>query len=85
MPPRRQGYNLTHVLIALIIKHETIRERTLRKLLGKRVYAYLRRLRRSGVVIYRDGIVSINTSFKDLINMYAREIEKEKNKQQSTN
>ena len=85
MPRRKQGYNLTHVLIALLVRYEVVRERTLRKLLGKRVYPYLRRLRQSGVVVYRDGVVSINTSFKDLINMYTREIEKEKNKQQGTN
>ena len=75
MPKRRQGYNLTHVLLALLVRYEVVRERTLRKVLGRRVYPYLRRLRQSGVVIYRDGVVSINTSFKDLINAYARDIE----------
>ena len=76
MPRRRQGYNLTHVLLALLIRYEVVRERTLRRVLGRRVYPYLRRLRESGVVVYRDGIVSLNTSFKDLINAYARDIEK---------
>ena len=83
MPRRRQGYNLTHVLLALILRYEVVRERTLRKVLGRRVYAYLRRLRQAGVVMIRDGVVSLNTSFKDLINTYARDIEKiEKKREQ---
>ena len=76
MPKRRQGYKLNYVLLALIARREVVQARVLRRLFGRRVYAYLNRLRESGVVVVRDGVVSINTSFKDLINAYARDIER---------
>ena len=75
MPRRRQGYNLTHVLLALLIRYEVIRERTLRKILRRSVYPYLRRLRQAGVVNYRDGVVTLSPGFRELINAYARDIE----------
>ena len=75
MPRRRQGYNLTHVLIALLVMYGTVRERTLRKVLRRGVYPYLRRLRQAGVVDYRDGVVTLSPGFKELINVYARGIE----------
>lgn len=76
MPRRRQGYKLNYVLLALVVRREVVQARVLRKIFGRRVYAYLRRLRESGVVVVRDGVVSLNTSFKDLINAYARDIER---------
>ena len=75
MPRRRQGYNLTHVLIALLVMHGTVRERTLRKILRRGVYPYLRRLRQAGVVDYRDGVVTLSPGFRELINAYVRGIE----------
>ena len=76
MPRRRLGYNLSQVLLALIIRRGSVQVRVLRRLFGRGVYAYLERLEESGVVVVRDGIASVNTSFNDLINTYIRDIEK---------
>ncbi|GAB6947594.1 hypothetical protein JCM16161A_17240 [Vulcanisaeta sp. JCM 16161] len=76
MPRRKQGYNLTHVLIALMARKEVVRERELRRLFSRRVYPYLMHLEAAGVITIKDGVVAINTSFKDLINLYLRDIEK---------
>ena len=77
MPPSRQSYKLTHVLLFLIARRERIRTRVLRRVFGDRVYPYLHYLERQGVVrIGEDGIVYVNTSFLDTIKLYEREIEK---------
>ena len=76
MPRRRQGYKLNYVLLALLVRRGSAQVRVLRRLFGPRVYAYLRRLEESGVVVIRSGVASLNTSFNDLVNLYLRDLEK---------
>ena len=78
MPRRRQGYKLNYVILAILAKRGSAPVKALRRLFGRRVYAYLRRLEESGVIVVRSGVASLNTSFNDLINLYLRDLEKPK-------
>ena len=78
MPRRRQGYKLNYVILALLVRRGSASVKTLRRLFGRRVYAYLRRLEESGVVVIRSGVASLNTSFNDLINLHLRDLERER-------
>lgn len=75
MPRRRQGYALTHVLLALLTRRG-YRLAELRRVFGDRVYAYVEHLRSVGVVVIRDGVVSLNTSFMDTVRLYEKDLEK---------
>ncbi len=66
---------MTHVLLVLIARRETVQTKELRRLFGKNVYAYLDRLRESGVITVHDDVVTLNSSFRDLINLYMRELD----------
>ena len=77
MPRRREGYKLNYVILALLVRRGSAQVRVLRRLFGPRVYAYLRRLEESGVVVIRSGVASLNTSFNDLINLHLRDLERE--------
>ena len=75
MPKRKQGYNLTHILLILLSK-KGYRLSDLRKVFGDSVYAYVNHLRKSGVVVVRDSVVTLNTSFLDTIKLFEKELEK---------
>ena len=75
MPKRRQGYKLNYVLLALLVRRGSAPVKALRRLFGRRVYAYLARLEESGVVVVRSGVASLNTSFNDLVRLYQRELD----------
>jgi len=75
MPRRRQGYNLAHILLVLLARRG-YRLADLRKIFGDSVYAYIGHLRRSGVVVVRDGVVPLNASFLDTVRVFERELEK---------
>mgnify|MGYP001772727581 CR=1 FL=1 len=77
MPRRRQGYKLNYVLLAILAKRGPVPTRVLRRLFGRGVYAYIRRLRESGVADSRGGAVALSEAFKNLINLYLRKIDEE--------
>jgi len=76
MPRRRQGYVLTHVLITLLSKRG-YRLADLRRVFGDSVYAYIGHLKRAGVVVIKDGVVHLNSSFLDTVKLFERELDKQ--------
>ncbi len=83
MPRRKQGYTLTHILITLLSKRG-YRLADLRRVFGDSVYAYVNFLRHTGVVVVRDGVVSLNSSFLDTVRIFERELERLARREQTT-
>ena len=75
MPKRRQGYNLTHILLVLLTR-KGYRLSDLRKVFGDGVYSYVNHLKKNGVVVVRDSVVTLNTSFLDTIKLFEKELGK---------
>ena len=60
----------------LLMTNHCIAKQGLYRLFGKNIYKYIDRLRNAGVVVEREGLVCINTSFQDTIKIYEKDLEK---------
>ncbi len=79
MPKRKQGYNRSHLLIGLLfMSQHCISKPNLYRLFGKNIYKYIDRLNDAGVIIEREGLVCINSSFLDTLKVYLKDLEQRK-------